>query len=159
MEPSDLAMAWRDHVSKLTLAQLMSTDACRAHTEQFQVKLVADGLGGTPLCGLQDMHELISSFVREGLALDAIAVKRLMQIQRDVYIADTVQEITKAAMERAMEGPSSLGGIQKLEKLKSFKDFMKSERNDGYEVIVKKLRDMGYTVDTWTTDFDFRLNW
>ena len=108
MAQNDLETAWHDHVGQLTIAQLASADDCRAHLEKFQVKLVSDGLGDTPLCGLQDMHEMIASIIRESPALDAKSMAGLMRIQREAFNSKAVQEIVAMAKDRALQGHSSL---------------------------------------------------
>eukprot|EP00964_Phaeocystis_antarctica_P019662 scaffold10853_cov54-Phaeocystis_antarctica.AAC.2 len=150
MAQNDLEAAWHDHVGQLTIAQLASADASRAHLEKFQVKLVSDGLCDTPLCGLQDMHEMIASIIRDSPALDAKSMAGLMRVQREAFNSKAVQEIVAMVKDRALQGHSSLpskGGYLQIKELKSFQPFMLTEGNEhGCDVIMNKLKTMGYQV-------------
>ena len=153
MAQDDLETAWHDHVGQLTIAQLASADDCRAHLEKFQVKLVSDGLCDTPLCGLKDMHEMIASIIRDSPALDAESMAGLMRIQREAFNSKAVQEIVEMAKDRALQGDSSLpsaDGFIDVKELKSFRPFMQTKgREHGVDVIMHKLKAMGYQVKSY----------
>ena len=164
MAQNDLETAWHEHVGQLTIAQLASADACRAHLEKFQVKLVSDGLCDTPLCGLQDMHEMIASIIRESPALDAKSMAGLMRIQREVFNSKVVQEIAEMAKDRALQGHSSLpkgiGSYLNLKDLKCFQPFMQTEgHKHGFDVIMNKLKAMGYQVKNNNISFAYSISW
>ena len=117
--------AWREHMEKLTLAELFSSPALpRAHMQQFQVELVSLGLEHTAIGSLEDVHEVIAKIIRDFPMLDASAMSKLMNAQRAFFEPLAVKEILEQAKEKCME--EGLAEVQcDLHKLQAFKPYMR----------------------------------
>ena len=87
-----------------------------------------------------------------------------MRIQREVFNSKVVQEIAEMAKDRALQGHSSLpkgiGSYLNLKDLKSFQPFMQTEgHKHGFDVIMNKLKAMGYQVKNNNISFAYSISW
>ncbi len=69
--------AWRSHMNNLTLEQLSSSSAVQNHINQFQLHLVAKGLGDTVIGSSHDVLETIATFINSNPAPPAQDLARL----------------------------------------------------------------------------------
>ena len=101
--------AWLEHVGKLTADQLGSVEDLRAHLNQFQVKLVSEGLHEPTLCGMEDIHRLIAKLICDvPLLPHASVMKILAHNRREIIKEQVVQEILAMIQKETMEGGTSI---------------------------------------------------
>ena len=137
--------AWCEHVRKLTLAQLSSAEECRAHINEFELKLVSTALGHTVIGSVYDVHENIASMLRCHPHPDAKSMRRLSNINQRTYNAAVVKEMLENAKARSEHGYVSTTNMT-FRKLKGYMPFMVEVPGSGINVIIDMLQEHGYTV-------------
>ena len=96
--------AWREHVDKLTLAQLSSAEACRQHINDFELQFVSASLGQTVLGSVDDVQEKIASMLHYQPHPDAQSMRRLANIYQSKYNAAIVKEMLDNVKCRTEQG-------------------------------------------------------
>ena len=136
-------VTWREHVGKLTLEQLANADACQKHLDDFELQLVATATGQSVIGSVNDVQEMIASFIRSHPAPDASSMKRLAQIHRDAMIGEVVKEILDIAKNESIaEGCMCIDVV--LTELKAYKPFMTGIQPR--EAIEEAFTKQGYAV-------------
>jgi hypothetical protein len=110
--------AWRAHVGKLTLQQLKSPEACRAHLESFSNSVVSQGLVLTPVSSNHDVQDVITSFLRlepECIIPPAESMAVLTNMEREFHIGVVLKEIGEIVKKAAREGRDRTGSIDPRE--------------------------------------------
>lgn len=172
---SSMEEVWRAHVGKLTLQQLQSPEACRAHLDSFPRSIVSEGLELTPVANSDDVHGVITTFLQSSpdfLISPAASMKMLSDMEREFHIGVMLKEvgqIVKAAAEKGRRqtqywmDPGEYGNVA-CEVLESRRSFT-SDR-DWLDTLFALLRRQGYTVEeeekkSWQQGYTgkFRVFW
>ena len=103
--------AWREHVGKLTLQQIKSPDACRAHLHSFTRAIVSQGFALTPLSSNDDVQDIITMFLRspDYMVPPAASMKVLAETERAFHIGVMLKEIGEMVKDAAQEGRQQIG--------------------------------------------------
>jgi hypothetical protein len=153
--------AWREHCSKLTIAQLMDRAQTEEHIRQFECELVSQGLQGTALEDCDDVQELIARELGSCLDVDpaaprADALRVLAGASQAFKIARMTEEVANKAKAAAVEGEFIMQ--VKLRTLAAYGSWVMDEVEMAMKV-VRSLRLLGYQSGTSQTWDEQKLQW
>jgi len=135
--------AFREHVDKLTLAQL-STEACQKHMHAFNVQLDSTALGQTAIGSVDDVVEKIASILRCNPHQDAQSMKRLTKIHQKRLNAAMIEELLELARRCSEKGDSSCG--LDIFRMNTYMPFMIRDQDAGILDVKRQMEALGYNV-------------
>ena len=145
--------AWRAHIGKLTLQQLLSPEECRAHLDSFPRSVVSQGLALSPVASSEDVQDLITTFMRtqEYMVPPAASMKLLADMEREFHVGVALREIREIVKTAALEGRHACGPIDPREHADSRAGALQSRRSftadpEWLEQVFVVLHHEGYSV-------------